>query len=152
MRSFLSFFVVLLACASLSFSDSHAGKPTGGGGGGGKGAIQLTPENVVPGPGEPGAAASTTISIGRSSVSFYMTIQQLSGFVTSIGIYKGVQGEIGPMVVRLCPSPIGINQLNGTIPVDDSALLRDMNRNPSNYFVQVNTTLYPGGAIRAQLR
>ena len=152
MRSILSFLVVLLACASFSFSDSHAGRPTGGGGGGGKGAIQLVPENVFPGPGEFGAAASTTISYGRNSISFYMTIQQLSGYITTIGIYRGGAGEIGPMVVRLCPSPIGVNQLNGTIPVDDSALLRDISRNPSNYFVQINTNLYPGGAVRAQLR
>ena len=152
MRSILSFLVVLLACASLSFSDSQAGKPSGGGGGGGKGGIQLTPENVYPGPGEAGAAASTTISVGRSSISFYMTIQQLSGFISTIGIYRGQAGEIGPMVVRLCPSPIGINQLNGTIPVSDSALLRDISRNPSNYFVQINTNLYPGGALRAQLQ
>ena len=152
MRSVLSFFVVLLACASLSFSDSHAGRPGGGGGGGGKGQILLTPGNVYPGPGEEGAAASTTLSTGRGQVCFYMTIQQLSGYITSIGIYRGGVGEIGPMVVRLCPSPIGVNQLNGCIPVDDSELLRDISRNPSNYFIQVNTTLYPGGAVRSQLR
>ena len=148
MRSVLSFVVVLLACASLSSTDSFAGKP----GGGGRGALVLTPEQVAPGPGETGDAASTTLTIGRSSVSFYMTIQQLSGFITSIGIYRGEPGNIGPMVVRLCPSPIGVNQLNGTIPVSDSALLRDMKNMPSNYFVQINTNLYPGGAIRAQLR
>ena len=56
------------------------------------------------------------------------------------------------MVVRLCPSPIGINQLNGTIPVADIALLRDISRNGSGYFIQINTNLYPGGALRAQLR
>jgi hypothetical protein len=152
MRSLLSFLVVLLACASLSFSDSQAGRPTGGSGGGGKGQILLTPENVSPGPGEAGAAASTSISYGRNEISFYMTIQQLSGFVTSIGIYRGQAGQIGPMVVRLCPSPISINQLNGTIPVSDSALLRDISRNGSNYFIQINTNLYPGGAVRAQLK
>ena len=151
MRSALSFFVVLLACASLSFSDSHAGRPSGGGGGG-RGQLLLTPENVAPAPGEFGAAASTSLSTRRGQVCFYMTIQQMSGLITSIGIYKGAPGQIGPMVVRLCPSPIGVNQLNGCIPVADSELLSDISRNPSNYFVQVNTTLYPGGAVRAQLR
>ena len=150
MRRILPLFVVLLACASFVPTDSFAGRPSGGGGGG-RGGIQLVPEQVVPGPGELGASASTKLSFGRKGVSFYMTINQLGGFITSIGIYRGRAGEIGPMVVRLCPSPIGINQLNGTIPCD-SALSTEISRNPSEFFVQINTNLYPGGALRAQLQ
>jgi hypothetical protein len=150
MRRILPLIVLTLACASFVPTDSFAGKPSGGGGG--KGQIQLVPEQVFPGPGELGDVVSTSLSVRRSSVTFYMTVTQLSGFITSIGIYKGGTGEIGPMVVRLCPSPIGINQLNGTVPVADTALLSDLSRNPSAYFIQVNTNLYPGGAVRAQLR
>jgi hypothetical protein len=80
-----------------------------------------------------------------------MSNVQISGFITTIAIYKGEFGQTGPMVVRLSPSPIGINQLMGTVPID-AALARDMSRYPSSYFIQVNTNMYPGGALRAQLR
>ena len=150
MRRILPLLVLMLACASFVPTESFAGKPSGGGGGG-RGGLQLVPEQVVPGPGELGASASMTVSCGRKGISFYTTIPQLSGFITSIGVYRGRAGEIGPMVVRLCPSPIGINQLNGTVPVD-GALSTEISRNPSEFFVQINTNLYPGGAVRAQLR
>src|SRR5689334_3092734 len=116
MRSILSFFVVLLACASLSFTNSYAGKPSGGGGGG-RGGLTLVSAIVLPTPGEPTDFVTMTITTGRNSISFYTTVNQLTGYITSIGIYHAPANSIGPMVVRLCPSPIGINQLNGTVPV-----------------------------------
>jgi hypothetical protein len=149
MRRILPLLVVLLACASFVPTDSYAGKPSGGGGG--RGQLQLVPEQVVPGPGELGDNASTSLSVGRSSVTFYMTVGTMTGYITNIGIYRGRVGEIGPMVVRLSPSPIGINQLNGTVPVD-KALATEISRNPSDFFIQINTTTYPGGSVRAQLR
>ena len=149
MRRILPLIVLMLACASFVPTDSFAGRPSGGGGGG-RG-TQLVPEQVFPGPGELGDYASTSLSVGRSSVSFKMTVGPMSGFITTIGIYRGRVGEIGPMVVRLSPSPIGINQLNGTIPVD-KALASEISRNPSDFFIQINTTTYPGGSVRAQLR
>ena len=152
MRRALSFLFVLLACASFTTTDSFAGKPGGGGGSIPRGSLLLTPDCVSPGPGEFGAVAYTTFRANRNGISFYMTIQQLSGFISTIGVYRGQPGQIGPMVVRLSPSPIGINQLNGTVPVADSALLTDIQRNSSNYFIQINTNLYPGGALRVQLR
>ena len=150
MRRFLPLIVLMLACASFVPTDSFAGKPSGGGGGGGGRGTQLVPEQVFPGPGELGDYASTSLSVDRSSVSFKMTVGPMSGFITTIGIYRGRAGEIGPMVVRLSPSPIGINQLNGTIPVD-KALASEISRNPSDFFIQINTTTYPGGSVRAQL-
>ena len=154
MRSTLSFFVVLLACASLSFTDSHAGKPSGGGGGTKppRGGLTLSSATVVPIPGELTDFMTMSVTVGRSEVCFNTTVNQLTGYITTIGIYRAPAGETGPMVVRLCPSPIGINQLLGCVPVADADLLRDMSRNPSNYYVQINTNLHPGGDARAQLR
>ena len=150
MRRFLPLIVLMLACASFVPTDSFAGRPSGGGGGG-RGGLQLVPEQVVPGPGELGDNASTKLSVGRSAVTFYMTVGTMTGYITSVGIYRGRAGEIGPMVVRLCPSPIGVNQLNGSIPID-GALARELSRNPSDFFIQINTTTYPGGSVRAQLQ
>lgn len=152
MRSFLSFFVVLLACASLTTTDSFAGKPSGGGGKPIRGGLTLSSAVVVPIPGELTDFMTMSVTVGRNEVCFNTTVNQLTGFITTIGIYRGRAGETGPMVVRLCPSSIGINQLMGCVPVADGELLRDMSRNPSNYYVQINTNLHPGGDARAQLR
>jgi hypothetical protein len=145
MRRSLALFVVLLTFVA---TDSQAkGRPSGGG----HGDLTLTSAAVYPGPGDDTATASASVSVGRSAVTFAMSNVQISGFITTIAIYKGDFGSTGPMVVRLSPSPIGINQLMGTVPVD-AALSRDMSRYPSSYFIQVNTNMFPGGALRAQLR
>ena len=153
MRSPLTFFVVLLACASLSTTDSFAGRPSGGGSPKPvRGGLTLSSATVVPIPGELTDFMTMTVNVGRDQVCFNPTVNQLTGFITTIGIYRGRAGETGPMVVRLCPSSIGINQLIGCVSVADADLMRDMSRNPSNYYVQINTNLHPGGDARAQLR
>jgi hypothetical protein len=139
---------LLLLAHAPSISEAK-GRPSGGGGG--RGSVQLTPEAVVPGPGDTGGSAFATVSVGRGEVNFSVSVTTLSGFITTIAIYKGDPGQVGPMVVRLSPSPIGINQLMGHIPVD-SELARDLGRTPSSYFIQINTNAYPGGAVRAQLK
>jgi hypothetical protein len=152
MRSILSFTLVLLACASLSSTNSYAGKPSGGGGGGSKSGLTLVSAIVLPTPGELTDFATMSITTRRGEICFSTTVNQLTGYITSIGIYRGAPNEIGPMVVRLSPSPIGIDQLNGCVAVNDASLLSDISRNPSAYFVQINTNLHPGGDLRAQLR
>lgn len=152
MRVVLSLLVVLLATASLSNTSEAKGKPSGGGGGGApRGSVMLLPSLVVPGPGDPDAFAYAVVSAGRNGVTFSMSGVQTTGFITTIAIYKGDAGQTGPMVVRLSPSPIGINQLMGTVPCD-ATVAHDIGRYPSSYFIQVNTSLYPGGAMRAQLQ
>ena len=140
---------LLVLALALSFSPhaSEAGKP---GSAGGHGTLLLTPDAVVPTQGEFGASATATVKTGRGEICFTTTIGNLSGYILTIGIYQGGAGGNGPMVVRLSPSPIGINQLNGCVPADD-ALVRDISRNPTHYYIQINTTLYPDGAVRAQL-
>lgn len=115
-----------------------------------RGALQLTPEAVVPGPGEAGVSASATVKTGRGQICFSMTVGPLTSFIRTIAIYQGEAGQVGPMVARLSPSPIGINQLNGCVPAD-TELCRNIARYPGSYFIQINTDNYPGGALRAQL-
>jgi hypothetical protein len=141
--------LTILLFASAPSMSVAKGRPSGGGGGGG--GLLLTPEAVAPGPGDAGASATISVNPGRNEVCFSTKIGTLSGFIQTIAIYKGDAGQVGPMVVRLSPSAIGINQLIGCVPADN-ALCRDIARYPSSYFVQINTDRYPGGALRAQLR
>jgi hypothetical protein len=137
---------VLLLAHAPAVSEAK-GKPSGGG----RGAVQLTPEAVAPGPGEVGAAATATVTAGRNEISFAVTVTTLSGFIRTIAIYKADAGQVGSMVARLSPSPIGINQLIGRVPAS-SELCRDLGRNPSSYYIQINTDPFPDGAVRAQLK
>ncbi|MEP7027085.1 MAG: CHRD domain-containing protein [Candidatus Eisenbacteria bacterium] len=146
-RTRFAIIVLLLAAfaGSLSPGASEARRGSNGGS-----QLQLTPDAVVPSQGEFGASAQATVTTSRSEVCFQVTIGSLSGYITTIGIHEGAMGANGPMVVRLSPSPIGINQLMGCVPVD-TALARDISRNPTHYYIQIRTTVYPDGAVRAQL-
>jgi hypothetical protein len=142
---------VLFACLiALPASFAHAkGRPGGGGGGGGAG-VALTSEAVVPGPGEMGASGNAVISVGHGTVCFTITVDGLSDKITEIALYKAPAGQAGPKVLRLTPSPIGLYQLNDCVPAD-AALVRDITRNASAYYVQINTQLHSNGALRGQL-
>ena len=143
----------LSAVAILSIALPHtseAGKPSGAGGGS-RGSVTLTGGQVVPGPGDATGSATANVKVGKSSVTFSITVGPLDGLIRTIGIYEAPMGQSGSMVVRLSPSPIGINQLLGTIPVD-ADLCHLMSRSPSNYYIQINTTAYPDGALRSQLK
>jgi hypothetical protein len=79
-------------------------------------------------------------------------------------IHRGVAGVNGPVVVllfdvpELAPGgapvtlPATVTAAAGCIAGQDPAVLRDIRRHPSAYYVNVHNVPYPGGAIRGQLR
>ena len=140
---------LLVACSIALLvgvsSPSLAGKAPHAGQG-----IQITPEQVVPGPGMMGASATGIISVSRGGVNYVVTIATLNDPITEIALYQGAPGQVGTKVLRLTPSPIGIYQMQATAPCSD-ALCRDLSRNAANYYVQITTQRYPGGALRGQL-
>ncbi|MEO6462743.1 MAG: CHRD domain-containing protein [Candidatus Eisenbacteria bacterium] len=113
--------------------------------------LLLAPQAVVPGPGDPTAAGSFSWKSGHDGFCFQVSVAQLDGFVEQITLHRGAAGARGTQVLRLSPSPIGINQLLGCAPAD-RALLREISGSPENFYVQVSTTGYPNGAMRGQLR
>ncbi len=63
-------------------------------------------------------------------------------------IHKGKAGVAGNVVIPLsATSPIA---KNGCVKASKT-LLTAIQKHPSNYYVNVHTTKYPGGAIRGQL-
>jgi hypothetical protein len=141
----------LLGSVTLLASSMQPALARGHGGGPGGSGIALTSEAVVPGPGEIGASASAVVSVGHGEVCYTVTIGSLSGTIQEIALYQGAAGQAGPEVLRLTPSPIGIYQLKACAPCD-AALARAIGRNPSAYYIQIRTSLYPGGALRGQLQ
>jgi hypothetical protein len=142
--------LTLVVLASSLPGVSEAGKPSGGAGGGSRGGLKLTADNVVPGPGDTGASASMTVKVGRNSVSFSTGVSNTAGYISTIAIYEGWAGQTGPVVVRLSPSEIGQPQLLGTVPASTD-VCRAISRNPAAYYVEIRTSAFPNGALRAQL-
>jgi hypothetical protein len=140
----LSLVLVTLAFSLASVSEVDAkGRPNR--------ALLLTPENVVPGPGEAGASGSFTWSGGRNEFCFEVSVQNLGSFIQQIVIRRGVAGTTGSQVLRLSPSPIGIHGLRGCVPAD-RALIREIQGAPEQFYLEIQTVGYPSGALRGQLR
>jgi hypothetical protein len=59
-------------------------------------------------------------------------------------IHVGPAGVNGPIVVPLSPIASGCTTA-------DQRLIRDIVKNPEQYYVNLHNTPYPGGAIRGQL-
>jgi len=140
----LSLVLVTLAFSLASVSDADArGRPVR--------TLVLTPENVVPGPGEAGASGAFTWSVSRSEFAFQISVQNLNSFIQQIVLRRGTAGTTGPVVIRLSPSPIGIHGLLGYAPAD-RALLREIQGSPEKFYIEIQTVGYPSGALRGQLR
>lgn len=74
----------------------------------------------------------------------------LHGFIdaTAAHIQIGTNGKSGSVVAPLSTGPRLHHQ--GCVPVN-GALVNAIERNPHGYYVSINSTRYPNGAVRAQL-
>ncbi|WP_239337137.1 CHRD domain-containing protein [Frankia sp. CiP3] len=68
-------------------------------------------------------------------------------------IHKGTFGVNGPVVVPLftTPMPSTIFAVAGTATGLDAALVKDIATQPSNFYTNLHTAQFPGGAVRGQL-
>ena len=62
-------------------------------------------------------------------------------------IHRGKKGTSGPIVIPLFA---GTPKHSGCVKASKS-LLRSVAKHPANYYVNVHTQKFPGGALRAQL-
>jgi hypothetical protein len=138
-----SLLVVSVLAAFVADPAFARGKPVPG--------PNLRPELVVPGPGDDGAIGTFVYKVGRDGFNFAITVSNLAGIINTINVRRGDAGSTGPVVVRLSPSPIGIHELNGTVPLD-GALQREISRYPERFYIQIETTTHPSGALRGQLK
>jgi CHRD domain/Protein of unknown function (DUF3455) len=67
-------------------------------------------------------------------------------------IHAGARGVNGPVVVPLFTTPRRAGGLaSGTVTVSDPTLLAALRSNPSGFYADLHTNVFPGGAVRAQL-
>jgi hypothetical protein len=108
----------------------------------------LTGANEVGG-GDPDGSGTALVGLSPApnQVCFTIDVTNL-GTVTAAHIHHAPAGINGPVVVPLT-APVG-GSSTGCVTVD-ATLLKDIMQHPDQYYVNVHTTDYPGGAIRGQL-
>jgi Cu/Zn superoxide dismutase len=113
----------------------------------------LTPSQEVPATTVSGFGNSTvTFDAARQNITVTITATNLGAAINNFHIHEAPAGVNGPVVVNL----IGLGgtfvngTMTGTFPIDPAVAQRLL-QNPSNFYVNVHTTAFPGGAIRGQL-
>ena len=108
----------------------------------------LLPENQVPPVASNGSGvALVTLNQGQGEVCWDITVTDLTTPVILAHIHRGAAGTNGPVVVDFMEP---VNGLNGCVHAD-AALIKDIRQDPSGYYVNVHTTMFPVGEVRGQL-
>jgi hypothetical protein len=97
-----------------------------------------------------GGRPFSTELTGAEEVCFELTVAAID---TPIGahIHEGAAGTNGPVVVGLEPlPPTGDSSSSGCVSLERQEIIEIL-QDPSNYYVNVHTALFPDGAIRGQL-
>lgn len=118
----------------------------------------LTGAAEVPGPGDDDGtgAAQIKINVRRERVCFVLVVLDVDLPATAAHIHPGEAGVAGDPIVTLgAPEEVdasGIGLATGCVRNVARSLLRDIKRNPDQFYVNVHTTAFPGGAVRGQLQ
>jgi len=85
---------------------------------------------------------------------WFATAWKRIGAPVAAHIHRAPRGENGPVVVPFFAAgkglPAGINGVAGSTPAP-AAVGRRIWNNPKNWYVNLHTKQFPGGAIRGQL-
>lgn len=95
-------------------------------------------------------SALLTVNHGQQTVCWELTVANVALPATAAHIHKAVEGVRGPVAIGLSAPDAG-GFATGCKENVSRDLLRDILQNPADYYVNVHTTQYPAGAIRAQL-
>ena len=105
----------------------------------------------VPGAGDPDGAGTATITLnqGKSQVCWSITVAAITLPATAAHIHVAPAGVVGPVVVGL--SAPGADGTSSGCITASAELIKDIKKNPANYYVNVHNVDYPAGAVRGQL-
>jgi hypothetical protein len=116
------------------------------------GATEVCP--TAPGTcGGPGTGtASVTVDRNARTVCFTITTQNVALPLAAAHIHQAPAGQAGPVVVPLFTQPVNAATVGPTcVSGLDKNLLKDIIRNPQDYYVNVHNAAFPNGAARGQL-
>ena len=99
-----------------------------------------------------------TINPGQEEVCWDISVSDLTSQVVASHIHKGGAGTNGLVVVPFFNSPQTGSEFSGcashnaiNITTSERALLDAIIADPAGYYVNVHTTVNPGGEVRGQL-
>ena len=113
----------------------------------------LTGVEEEPGPGDSNATGSATLRLnsGKRTVCFKVSWADVDGTVTAAHIHKAPAGDFGSVVVLLFEGEYaGTDSESGCVTAA-RRLIKQIRKNPSDYYVNVHSTDFPAGAVRGQL-
>lgn len=120
-------------------------------GGGRPFSVELTGAAEAPAAGDPDGAGTAMLELnsGQGEVCFTLVVGNIALPATAAHIHQAPAGVAGPVVVPLtAPDENGL--ASGCVDAD-AALIKDMEQDPSIYYVNVHNASFPGGAVRGQL-
>jgi len=108
----------------------------------------MTGANETP-PADPKGSGTATVKVSDSGqVCWELATKDLTGAVAA-HIHKGAKGVSGPPVVPLTPP--GADGTSKGCATATADVAKDLVAHPGDYYVNVHTTAFKGGAIRGQL-
>src|SRR5688572_6610196 len=112
----------------------------------------LSGANEVPGPGDPDGtgAARITLNQGQGTVCWSIHVEDITLPAAAAHIHRGPAGVAGPVVVGLS-APDANGDSSGCATDVDQALIKEIRKSPSQFYVNVHTSDFPTGAVRGQL-
>lgn len=119
---------------------------------------KLSGANEVPTPGGPAVAdpegkGVALVRVKGNRVSFSLSFEGIQA--PTLGhLHQGKAGVNGPVKVTLfdTPLPATVTAAAGAVHVDDAALAEKIRTAPHEFYFNVHTAEFPGGAVRAQLQ
>ena len=88
-----------------------------------------------------------TLNQGQGEVCWDITVEDLTSPVILAHIHAGALGTNGSVVVDFNEP---VNGLSGCVHAD-ADLIKDIRKNPGDFYVNVHTTMFPMGEVRGQL-
>lgn len=114
------------------------------------GGYEISPEGKA-GAGDPDGFGSATVLVaGPRKLCYGLTVAGVDKPVAA-HIHVGRPGVNGPVVVPLTqPATGAAGASSGCVRVD-RALVKAIHAHPKDYYVNIHTEAFPGGAVRGQL-
>lgn len=110
----------------------------------------LAGENEIPAGDTDGRGAANVIIHQGSQLCFGLTV---TGIDTPVAahVHRGTKHENGPVVVPLVQPSAGDPGASSGCVSAPSELLAEILTKPADFYVNVHSTAFPGGAVRGQL-